>query len=167
MATQLTAADARESLTAHLAAKGAEISAKYGPVIGWGELRRLLDDRAFVRYPCELRFDASALLPGEFAYPEPRGETPEDGFRMNVHPIYMTDLSAVPALVLYQIVAVNYGEFASADDAEIFAAAALGLPREAYYRTVCELADRLGPGAGFAHEAGACSCGSPRADSIS
>jgi hypothetical protein len=157
MATPLAAA-ARESLTAHVAAKGAEICAKYGPTIGWGELRRLLDDRAFVRYPCELRFDASPLRPGEFAYPEPKGEAPEDGFRMNVHPIYMADLAAVPALVLYHLVAVNYGEFVSADDAETFAAAALGLPREAYYRMICELADRLSLDAG-AHPEGACSCG--------
>ena len=38
MPTQLTAADARESLNAHVAAKGEEIRAKYGPYIGWKEL---------------------------------------------------------------------------------------------------------------------------------
>jgi len=47
--------------------------------------------------------------------------------------------------VLYQLVVVNYGEFASADDAEIFGAAVLGLSKEDYYQGVCELADQIAP----------------------
>ncbi|MEX2043888.1 MAG: hypothetical protein WD941_00950 [Opitutus sp.] len=146
MASQLTADDARQSLTAHVAAKGAEINAKYGPEIGWSELRALLNDRAFVRYPCELRFDAMPLQPGEFAHAVAKGESPGDGFIMHVHPVYMSDLPTVPALVLYQLVAVNYGEFASAGDAEAFGAAALGMDREDYYILLCNMADRLGGG---------------------
>ena len=46
---------------------------------------------------------------------------------MYVHPLFMTQLEKVPLLVLYQLVLVNYGEFASPDDAETFGAAALGL----------------------------------------
>lgn len=143
MPTQLTAADAKQSLTAHVAAKGAELFAKYGPHLGWSELQLLLADRAFVRYPCELKFDAAPLQPGEPAYPQPKGDAPEEGFTMFVHPIYLLDLPLVPFLVLYQLVAVNYGEFASADDAESFAAAALGMDRDAYYTALVELADRL------------------------
>jgi hypothetical protein len=146
MATQLTAADARQSLTAHVAVKGAELRAKYGPKIGWTELRSLLNDRAFVRYPCELLFDSAQLQPGEFAHAVAKGENPEEGFTMYVHPVYMLDLPGVPALVLYQLVAVNYGEFASADDAEEFGAAALGMDREDYYALLCTMADRLGGG---------------------
>jgi hypothetical protein len=41
-------------------------------------------------------------------------------------------------------VLVNYGDFASANDAETFGAAALGLGKEEYYQTLCELADQLG-----------------------
>jgi len=66
-------------------------------------------------------------------------------------------------LALYQLVAVNYGVFASADDAETYAAAALGLPREDYYQTLCGLADQLGvgidPGSGHQHGADGCSGG--------
>ena len=61
MAQQLTAADARLSLNAHVAAKGAEIFAKYGPRIGWRELQAILLDRTCVRYPCTIEFDASPL----------------------------------------------------------------------------------------------------------
>jgi len=146
MATQLTAADAKLSLKAHVAAKGAEIFEKYGPHIGWAELQVILKDRACVRYPCELVFDSSRLNPGEFAFPEPKGEMPEEGFTLLVHPIYMTQLNVVPYLTLYQLVAVNYGVFASADDAETFASNALGVPIDEYYGTLCELADQLGTG---------------------
>lgn len=146
MPTQLTAEHAKQSLTAHVSAKGAEVFARYGPQIGWAELQALLNDRTCVRYPCTIEFDAARLKPGEFAYPEANGEAPEAGFTLYVHPIYMTQLALVPYLVLYQLVTVNYGEFASADDAEAFAAAALGLDPELYYGTLCQLADQLGVG---------------------
>lgn len=144
MAITLTAEDARQSLTAHVAVKGAEIRGKYGPRIGWKELLQILEDRACCRYPCEIVFDAQPLLPGEFAYPEPKGERPEDGFRMHVHPCFMMEMGRVPYLVLYQLVLVNYGPFASADDAETFGASALGLSRNEYYAVVCEMANQIG-----------------------
>jgi hypothetical protein len=141
MSTRLTAQDAQQSLAAHVAAKGAELRQKYGPRIGWKELLRILEDRAFCRYPCEVVFDAAALLPGEFAHPVPKGPRPEDGFTMCVHPIFMAQLQRVPYLVLYQLVAVNYGEFASPDDAEAFGAAALNLSRDEFYEALCEMAE--------------------------
>jgi hypothetical protein len=55
----------------------------------------------------------------------------------------MMQLEQVPLLVLYQLVLVNYGAFASSDDAETFGAAALGLTKEEYYGTLCRLADGL------------------------
>jgi len=143
MPTQLTADDARVSLNAHVAAKGAEIREKYGPVIGWRELQLILGDRACVRYPCALEFNAEPLQPGEFAHPVAKGERPEDGFTMFVHPLFMTQLQEVPLLVLYQLVAVNYGEFAAAEDAVTFGATVLGLPEDAYYERLCELVDPL------------------------
>lgn len=143
MATQLSAEDARQSLNAHVAAKGAEIFEKYGPHIGWKELQAILKDEDCVRYPCELVFDAASLQPGELAHPIPNGEQPSDGFTMFVHPIFMAQLAEVPRIVLYQLVLVNYGEFASSDDAEKFGAAALGLGVEDYYLQLCTLADQL------------------------
>jgi len=145
MNRSLTVEDARLSLTDHLAAKGGEIFRTYGPSIGWDGLLRLLEDRSQVRYPCRLAFDAAQLNPGEFACPIPCGERPEDGFVMHIHPVFQSDLAAIPSLVLYQLVVVNYGAFASAQDAETFGAAALGMDREAYYETLCHLAERLDP----------------------
>jgi hypothetical protein len=153
VSTRLTVDDARESLNAHVAEKGAAIRGKYGPTIGWAELQRLLADRAFVRYPCELAFDSEALEPGECAHPVAIGDRPEDGYRMCVHPFFSNRLEDAPVMVLYQLVLVNYGEFASADDAETFGASALGLTKDAYYERLCALADEV---AGH----GSCGCAS-------
>jgi hypothetical protein len=139
--------DARQSLNVAAAATGAGIYEKYGPRIGWAQLLQILDDRTCARYPCEIVFDAGPLEAGEFAHPVPRGDRPEDGFTMYVHPSFMTQLEQVPLLVLYQLVLVNYGAFAAAEDAETFGAAALGLARDEYYHTLCRLADELAPNA--------------------
>jgi hypothetical protein len=165
MATQLTADDAKQSLTAHVASKGEELCEKYGPGLGWADLQVVLGDRAYVRYPCDIQFDAGPLEAGEFAHPIAKSSKLEDGFTMYVHPVYMLDLVHVPYLVLYQLVAVNYGEFASAEDAELFGANALGISRDEYYATLCELAARIdGPSSscddhGHDHGPGGCSCG--------
>jgi len=139
----LSADDAKQSLSAHAATKGEEIRAKYGPKIGWTELLWILEDRSCTRYPCEIVFDAAPLEAGEFAHPTPKGAQPEDGYTLFVHPYYMTDLDRVPYLVLYQLVLVNYGSFASPADAETFGASALGLTNDAYYDALCSLADEL------------------------
>lgn len=143
MPTQLTADDARVSLNAHVAAKGAELRAKYGPGVGWLELKLILQDRSCVRYPCALEFNAEPLQSGEFAHPVALGEHPEDGFTMYVHPYFMMHLADVPWLVIYQLVLVNYGEFASGDDALAFGAAALGVTEDAYYTRLCEVTEPI------------------------
>lgn len=151
--------DARRSLTDHAADKGQEIRRKYGPRIGWAELGRILADPDCVRYPCELVFASDALQPGELAFPEPKGERPEAGYVLQVHPYFALDPSRVPLIALYQLVAINYGGFASAEDAETFGAAALGLDREAYYQTLCAMADELDPAAASAEAPSSLSCG--------
>jgi len=142
----LTADNVKSSLNAHVACKGLEIREKYGSSIGWKALQRLLKDPSCVRYPCEVVFDSMGLHRGECAHPVPKGERPEEGYTMFVHPLFLTQLDKVPHLVLYQLVLVNYGDFASAEDAEVFGANALGLPKDDYYRGLCQLADQLGGG---------------------
>lgn len=144
MATQLTADDARQSLTSHVESKGLEVYLKFGPQIGWDALQRLLAERAYVRYPCEIVFSAVPLMAGEFAHPVQKGDRPEEGFTMFVHPSFEADRDRVPLAVLYQLVAVNYGEFASAEDAETFGAASLGITRDEYYAELCAISEQLG-----------------------
>ena len=144
-AVRPTVEDARQSLNASATAIGTGIYEKYGPQIGWTQLLRVLEDRTCVRYPCEIVFDARELQAGEFAHPVAKGDNPEAGFLLYVHPYFMTQVDQVPLLVLYQLVLVNYGAFASPDDAETFGAAALGMTRDDYYARVCALADELQP----------------------
>lgn len=145
MSRQLTTDDARLSLKDHVATKGAEIFAQYGPHIGWEQLQSILADRKCTRYPCRIVFGTGSLQPGEFAFPAQLGETPEDGFTMFVHSRFAARFDEVPLLVLYQLVMVNYGVFASEEDAEIFASSALGMDREEYYSRLCALADEVAP----------------------
>jgi hypothetical protein len=159
MADPLTTDGARQSLAAHVAARGAEIHGKYGPRIGWSELQRILADRDCVRYPCELVFDAEPLLEGEAAHPVPKGERPEDGFTLSVHPYFAVDPDRVPILALYQLVLVNYGVFASPDDAEVFGAAVLGISRDEYYARLCAMVDEIAADQPPENEPGsACRC---------
>jgi len=143
MSKQLTADDFKESLNAHVAAKGEEIRERYGTDIGWKELLQILEDRSVVRYPCEIVFDAAPLLEDEFAHAMPNSENPQDGFQIYIHPFFSLQLARVPHMVFYQLVRVNYGEFASPADAEVFGASALGLSQDAYYETLCEIADEI------------------------
>jgi hypothetical protein len=140
---RLTAQDARQSLMDHAAARGREICTRYGPRIEWPQLLELLQDRRCVRYPCEIVFGASGLQPGELARPVAKGERPEDGFRLVLHPRFATRLDRAIGFVLYQLVAVNYGGVASAKEAEVFGASALGLSVEAFYASLCQTADEF------------------------
>lgn len=143
MEQKLTVEDARKSLVDHVAEKGIQIYAKYGPCIGWNELLQILEDRSCVRYPCEVVFDAKPLVEGEFAAALAKGEDPNDGFTIFVHPFFSQHREEVPYLVLYHLVVVNYGDFASSDDAETFGAAAFGMLKEEYYQKLCGMADQL------------------------
>jgi hypothetical protein len=142
---QLTADDFKQSLNSHICSKAEEIRARYGPHIGSAELGAMLDDRSAVRYPCAIVFDAEPLREGEFAHPVPNGDDPEAGFKICIHPFFGIQPDKVPYLVLYQLVLFNYGPFASADDAETFGAGVLGISKEEYYQSLCEMADQLGP----------------------
>ena len=144
MAKKLTVEDAKQFVTDHAAARGSEIYKKYGPQIEWHELLHILEDRTCCRYPCEVIFDSSQLEPGEFAQPVRKGECSEDGFTIHVHPHFMAQLERIPYLVLFQLAVVNYGEFATPEDAEIFGANALGMPRDLYYEVLCAMADEIG-----------------------
>lgn len=131
------------ALRDHLLAKAAEARGRTGgPIDGPGMLR-LLEDRAVVRYPTGVRFDAGSLQPGEFAHAEPLGEHPRDGFCITVHPVFERRPEAWPFLLAYHIPPINYGDIASAEDCELFGAALLGLDQETYYQALCGLADSI------------------------
>jgi hypothetical protein len=135
-------AEGRQALADHAAWCGAGARERHGP-IDHAALLRLLDDRQVVRYPVEIRFDASGLEPGEFAHAAAVGDHPEDGFHLRVHPYFRDRAADLPLLIAYHLVTVNYGSVATHEEAERFAAELLGMDREEYYLRVCALADEL------------------------
>ena len=143
VAKRLTTEASRRRVSEDLAAKAAEIRARYGPVIGWDQLQSVLQDRRLTPFPCEIRFDSTPLLAGEFAHAAPKGISPDDGFIIYLHPRYEDQLADVPYLVLHQLVLISYNS-ATADDAETFGSLALGLTKEAYYKALCDLSGQIG-----------------------
>lgn len=139
----LTPEAGQKALRDHAVHVAEEARARYGGVVDEAAIRRMLSDELVVRYPTTLYFDADALQPGEFAYAQPLGEQPADGFRLCVHPYFEHRSEALPLLVAYHLVRINYGEIAGAPEAEAFGAALLGMDVEEYYQAVCALADEL------------------------
>lgn len=140
--------DAQRSLREHVVAKAAEARLRRGGLIDREVMWRLLEDRAVVRYPLGVRFDAEPLKPGEFACLEVLGDRPSDGFCLYVHPAFEREDDLLPLLVAYYIPSVNYGDVASHVEAELFGATLLGLDVDEYYQTLCRAADSIPGGAG-------------------
>ena len=146
---KLTPEAGQQALRDHAVRVAQEARERYGGVVDAAAMQRMLQDELVVRYPTTLCFDAEALEPGEFAFPQPLGQHPSDGFRLCVHPYFEQRPDALPLLIAYHLVRINYGEIAGSREAESFGAALLGLGVEEYYQAVCALADEL-----YAHEGG-------------
>ncbi len=131
------------AVSEHAAEKAKEIHAKYGPVIDYPVLLRILEDRKSIRYPVEIRFVADGIEPGMFGLTEPASKDPSDGYIISLHSHFRDRPEALPALILYQSVVVNYADLATAIDAEIFGAGVLGMDRDDYYALVADLTDSL------------------------
>ena len=136
------AVDGARALGDHAAEVGRGIHARYGPCIDIETLGHLLEDRQSVRFPVTLEF-SEAIEANLFAVTEPLGETPADGYTITLHAHFAGRDEEIVPLVLYHLVAVNYGDFATSRDAESFGAACLGLDPEDYYQLICRLADSI------------------------
>ena len=143
MATKLTLKDGQEAMIAHAMAKGEEIRRRYGPEITSEVLPKILRDETCTRYSTCLVFDAAGIPEGTFGAARPVKNNPGEGYQLFIHPCFQDRPEVLPALTLYHLVTVNYGDFATAETAEAFAAAALGMEREEYYTFVCRLADEV------------------------
>jgi hypothetical protein len=144
MARTATTSGPRDPLGPALADKAAQIRAAYGPRIGWDELLLILQDRQYVPYPCEVRFDSTPLLPGEFATIVPAGPAARDGFFIYIHPGCLQEPDALPLVVLHQLAEISCGQPPTAEEAEFFGSQVLGLAPETCFRRLCEVARRVG-----------------------
>ncbi len=140
---KINPSEGRRALREHVVERALLARERYGGSIDYPTLLKMLEDRQVVRYPTVLEFSDSALQPGEFAYVAPVGEAPSEGFRLFFHPAFRMREEVLPLLVSYHIVRVNYGEIATHEEAELFGATLLGLDVDAYYETLCVLADQL------------------------
>ncbi|PIE23549.1 MAG: hypothetical protein CSA62_06840 [Planctomycetota bacterium] len=140
---KLTEEDARMALSDHAIKKAAQLRDRCGGEMTWPKFLALLGDAEAIRYPCRVTFGAEALEPGEFAWPQPLGEKPQDGFCLWLHPKFEGRDADCLLLAAYQLVVVNYGEVANHEAAELFGATLCGMEREAYYERVCALADEV------------------------
>lgn len=140
---QLTLEDGRRALGVHLLEKGRKLRRKYGRFIDDETLFRILDDREFVRFPARIVFDSSKIEKGMFAAAQKISGGSSDGYVIFVHEYFKTRRGDLPAAVFYHLVTVNYGDFATPDEAEEFGSAALGLDKEYYYQYLCRLADQI------------------------
>lgn len=131
------------AVSTHATEKAREIHSRYGPDIDYAVLLRILDDRKSIRYPVEVRFVSDGIEPGLFGKTEPISGNPDEGYVISLHASFKDRLDVLPALILYQSVLVNYGDLATAIDAEIFGAGVLGLDRDDYYALIVDLTDGL------------------------
>jgi hypothetical protein len=131
------------AVTIHAEEKAREIREKYGPEIDYPVLLHLLADRKCIRNPVEIRFTSTGIDPGLFAFTEPVSEKPSDGYVITLHESFRDRPDVLPALILYQSVIVNYGDLATAIDAEVFGAGVLGMERDDYYFLIVELTNSV------------------------
>ena len=155
MTEKLTAEEGKRALTQHAIEIGQIVQAKYGPDIEYPDLLSILDDSECVRYPTRIEF-STKLKNGMFAEAVLCGQEPDEGYVIRVHECFIKEPDRVVAMVLYHLVAVNYGTFATPAEAEAFGATCLGMDQLAYYESMCDCAARL-PSQGTASSCGSCS----------
>ncbi len=128
----------------HAAEKALQIRKKYGPQIDYHVLQSVLEDPKCTRYPVTIKFDSSRIEPGLFALTEPVDDDhPEEGYVITLHEGFSEREDVLPALVLYQLVIVNYEDLSSAADAEIFGSGVLDMDRDDYYKLICDVTDSI------------------------
>lgn len=144
MHNKLTPEDGKKALLHHVVEKAIALREKYGNFIDYSTLERILQDRDLVRYPTRLEFSSQSIGDGFFAVAKPVSSSdPSQGYVICVDGHFEDKLDNVPALVLYQLVTVNYGDIVTSEEAEIFGATALGMKKEEYYQLLCALADSI------------------------
>lgn len=143
MQEPISAEDGKRALRDHVVERAYVARRKHGPLIDYAAIQRVLDDREITRYPVGIRFDETALQPGEFAHIEPLGEHPRQGFCLFIHPSFQSRTDLLPALIAYYIPPVNYGDITESEDCEAFGAVLLSLDVDTYYDTLCAAADSV------------------------
>jgi len=131
------------AVSIHASEKAREIRSRLGENIDYQAVVDMLEDRKSTRYPTQLRFVTEGIEPGMFAMTEAISDNPDDGYVISMHSVFEDQHDVLPALILYQLVLVNYGDLATANDAEIFGSTILDMDRDDYYDQIVSLTDSI------------------------
>jgi hypothetical protein len=140
---KISAEEAKSSLKEHVREKAFLAREKYGTFFDLEVMRKIMADRQIVRYPMTLDFSDDKLQAGEFAFLEVSEIEESPVYCLHVHPRYRECSEALPKIIAYYVVVVNYGDIATHEEAEIFGATLLGISIEGYYQDLCRYADQL------------------------
>ncbi len=140
---KLTLEDGQKAASAHALERGYQVHQKYGKFIDYEALLKILKDDEFVRYPTQIKFDSTKIESEMFGFAQRISTDINDGYIIYIHDFFENRQCDLPALVLYHLVCVNYGDFATHNEAEEFASSALGMEKEYYYQYVCRLTDSI------------------------
>ncbi|MCP4487200.1 MAG: hypothetical protein GY820_07770 [Gammaproteobacteria bacterium] len=157
MEDAVTPEEQREAMNLHLRHKAQEIIEKFGANITFDVLQEILQDRKFVRYPVNIVYDSARVEMGLFITTEmiladPNREPDDDDeyikqadrhYDFIVHQYFKGQPEKLAPLIMYHLPTVNYGDIATYEDAEVFAAALLQMDQDDYYQLVCDLVDGI------------------------
>ena len=134
----------KKALSEHAAHRADFIRDKYDlgspAVISRELLDVMLSDSDVARFPVQLSFSLN-IEEGLFGICQKRTEDPTHGYNLVLHSGFQSMGDKLAFLAFYLLVRVNYGEFATFKEAEIFTACILGMPVDEYYQILCDLVD--------------------------
>lgn len=142
MGKKLTVEDGKNALEEHITTKAFEILEKYNNITSMSQLFVLLQDRDYVRFPTTIEY-SDEIDSETFGYAEKKSEDCQDGYKILIKKEFENNPSLVVPMVIYLLVTVNYGEFATFKEAEIFGSILCGIDQEDYYNLLCNAVDQL------------------------
>lgn len=140
---KLTLDDGKLAMVDHAKERGHLLYQKYGPSITDDVLFQILKDEDFIRFPVTIEYSREKVGGGTFAVTEQRSEKADEGYVIYIHDYFQGKEGCLAPLVFYQLVQVNYGDFATYEVAEAFGSEALGMNQEDYYQYLCRMADAI------------------------
>jgi len=133
----------REGLENHIRFVSEKAVKKYGRPDSMDVLSRMLEDNEIVRFPASVLFDDAGLEAGEPVKLIKVGKGQDERYEIIVHSGFERREKDVIALVLHEVVKVNYGKIAKEKESLLFASSILGMEEEAYRSRMKELASEI------------------------
>lgn len=129
----------REGLENHIRFVSEKAINKHGRPESLDTLTRLLSDNEIVRFPTSIILDDAELKEGEAVKLDKIADDTDEKYRIIIHPEFSGRDKDIVALVLYQIVKINYGKIAKEKEALLFASSLLGIKEDVYKAQIKEL----------------------------